>query len=64
MRVCDEEETDMTTAEAIRNASNKTNPSARIHQMSKALQEVDLIEQGVLPRKSARSFLKDLREEK
>ncbi len=63
--MCDKEEKkDMTTTETIKKVSNKSIPSTRNHQISNAIQEVDLIEQSLLPKKSARSFLKDLREEK
>lgn len=54
----------MTTTETIKKVLNKSIPSTRNHQISNAIQEVDLIEQSLLPKKSARSFLKDLREEK
>ncbi len=61
--MCDKEEKDMTTAETRKIISIKSIPSTRSHPISNAIQEVDLIERKVLPKKSARSFLKDLREE-
>lgn len=62
--MCDKEENDMTTAEAVKEIPKKSIPSSRIPHISKALSEVEQIEKGTLRSKSARAFLKELREEK
>lgn len=62
--MCDEEEKDMATAEAMREVSNKKIPSNRMSHISKALEEVELMQKGLLPEKSARDFLKEIRSKK
>lgn len=65
MNVCDEEEKDMTIAEAPKIvAKDDSIPSERNSHISKALKEVELMEQEKITKKSARSFLKELRDEK
>ena len=62
--MCDKEEKDMATTKATEKISNKSIPVTRCHQIENAIQEVNLIEQNILQKKSARSFLNELRENK
>jgi len=54
----------MATTKATEKISNKSIPVTRCHQIENAIQEVNLIEQNILQKKSARSFLNELRENK
>ncbi|PED94920.1 hypothetical protein COM03_06335 [Bacillus wiedmannii] len=61
--MCKEEEKDMPAAEAIvRSISKDSMPKERSHHIEKALKQVELIQKGELPRKSARDFLRESRE--
>ncbi|WP_179863588.1 MULTISPECIES: hypothetical protein [Bacillus cereus group] len=53
----------MPAAEAIvRSISKDSMPKERSHHIEKALKQVELIQKGELPRKSARDFLRESRE--
>lgn len=48
----------------IESVPEKVVPAERRPRIQRALEEVELIEKGLIPRKSARSFLEELRKKK
>lgn len=54
----------MTTIDTLKEVPDKVIPSSRIPYIAKALNEVELIEKGLKPSRTAREFLDELRKGK
>jgi hypothetical protein len=61
--MCDKEDENMIREKDIESIHNRIIPDNRKKHIIKAFNEVELMEKGILPKKTARQLLKELKEE-